>query len=227
MLFIFYFWSWILEKSSKSWASSYKNESHLLLVGMTVCLESFLPTGCRTFICWKKQQNCWSILVWIADCWFSSNILLTSRNPKNNCWISRIFGVRSGGKDYGLCSYNKWSQQVGGLDAFLYEAAQNFEVFSKIQDQNEKIKNLKRLMSFSRPFQRYHSEAYPIWSDPLKHADALPTKLRHTPNINFLSRFIFLMWLLITNVLLMKYTSPSSIIIFITVPRRLFIPALQ
>jgi hypothetical protein len=22
------------------------------------------------------------ILVWIADCWFSSNILLTSRNPK-------------------------------------------------------------------------------------------------------------------------------------------------
>jgi hypothetical protein len=25
---------------------------------------------------------------------------------------------------------------VGGLDAFLYEAAQNFEVFSKIQDQN-------------------------------------------------------------------------------------------
>jgi hypothetical protein len=25
---------------------------------------------------------------------------------------------------------------IGGLDAFLYEAAQNFEVFSKIQDQN-------------------------------------------------------------------------------------------
>jgi hypothetical protein len=31
---------------------------------------------------------------------------------------------------------------VGGLDAFLYEAAQNFKVFSKIQDQNKNIKNL-------------------------------------------------------------------------------------
>jgi hypothetical protein len=29
-----------------------------------------------------------------------------------------------------------------GLDAFLYEAAQNFEVFSKIQDQTQKIQNL-------------------------------------------------------------------------------------
>jgi hypothetical protein len=51
-------------------------------------------------------------LVWIADCWFSSNILLTSRNPKNNCWISRIFGVRFGRKDRGLCPYNPWSHQV-------------------------------------------------------------------------------------------------------------------
>ncbi len=28
------------------------------------------------------------------------------------------------------------TQQVGGLDAFLYAEAQNLEVFSKIQDQN-------------------------------------------------------------------------------------------
>ncbi len=31
---------------------------------------------------------------------------------------------------------NPWSQQVGGLDAFLYEAAHNFELFSNIQGQN-------------------------------------------------------------------------------------------
>jgi hypothetical protein len=37
-------------------------------------------------------------------------------------------------------------------------AAQNFEVFSKIQDQNLK-------MSFSRPIQLYHSHADPIWPD--------------------------------------------------------------
>jgi hypothetical protein len=43
-------------------------------------------------------------------------------------------------KDRGLCPYNPWSQQVGGLDAFLYEAAQNFEVFSNFQNQKLKIK---------------------------------------------------------------------------------------
>jgi hypothetical protein len=78
-------------------------------------------------------------LVWIAEWW---NSLHTSCNPKNNGWISRIFGARFGGKDCGLCPYNPWSQQLGGLDAFLYEAAQTFEVFSNIQNQKSKIKNL-------------------------------------------------------------------------------------
>ncbi len=62
--------------------------------------------------------------------------LTRTRNPKTNCWLNRIFGDRFGEKDCDLWPYNSWSQQVGGLDAFLYEAAQNFEVFSKIQDQN-------------------------------------------------------------------------------------------
>jgi hypothetical protein len=34
------------------------------------------------------------------------NILLTSRNPKNNCWLSRVFGARYGRKDCDLCPYN-------------------------------------------------------------------------------------------------------------------------
>ncbi len=41
-------------------------------------------------------------------------------------------------------------EEAGGM-YFCMIAAQNFEVFSNIQDQNLKIKNLKRLMSFSRP----------------------------------------------------------------------------
>jgi hypothetical protein len=45
-------------------------------------------------------------------------------------------------KDRGLWPYNPWSQQGGWLEAFLYEAAQNFELFSNIQDQNKKIKNI-------------------------------------------------------------------------------------
>ncbi len=39
------------------------------------------------------------------------------------------------------------------LEAFLYLAAKNFELFSKIQDQNKKTKNLERFMSFPRPIQ--------------------------------------------------------------------------
>ncbi len=40
-----------------------------------------------------------------------------------------------------ICTYFvPWSQQVGGLHAFLYKAAQNFEVFSNIQ--NQKLKDL-------------------------------------------------------------------------------------
>jgi hypothetical protein len=51
------------------------------------------------------------------------------------------------------------------LDSFLHEVAQNFELLSNIQDQKLKIKNLQRLMSFSRPIQWYHSHADPIWPD--------------------------------------------------------------
>ncbi len=112
-------------------------ESNLLLVRITVYIESFLPIGWRTFVWWKNPPKCCTILVWIAGWW---NSLLTSCKTKTNCWLSRIFGDRFGGKDCGLWPYNP-SQQVGGLDAFLYEAAQNFEVFSKIQDQ--KIKKSK------------------------------------------------------------------------------------
>jgi hypothetical protein len=45
------------------------------------------------------------------------------------------------------------------LDSFLYEAAQNFEVFSNIQNRN--LKNLW-VMSFSRAI---HSHADPVWPE--------------------------------------------------------------
>ncbi len=46
-----------------------------------------------------------------AGCWDS---LLTSRNPKNNWCLSRIFGARYGGKDRGWSTCKPWSQHVGG-----------------------------------------------------------------------------------------------------------------
>jgi hypothetical protein len=44
-------------------------------------------------------------------------------------------------KDCGLCPFNLSAEEVGGLELFLYETAQNFELFSNIQDQNLKNQN--------------------------------------------------------------------------------------
>ncbi len=62
--------------------------------------------------------------------------VLVSRNPKNNWYLSRIFGAQFGEKDRGLSTCKPWTEQAGGLEAFLHEAAQNFEVVLNIQDQN-------------------------------------------------------------------------------------------
>ncbi len=79
---------------------------------------------------WKiLLKNC-TILVWIAVCWNSS---LTSRNPKNICCLSCIFEARFSVKDSGLCTYKPRSEQAGGLEAFLYLAAQKSELFSNIK----------------------------------------------------------------------------------------------
>jgi hypothetical protein len=55
------------------------------------------------------------------------------------------------------------------MEALLYLAAQNFILFSKIQDQNlkknQKDKILQRLMSFPRPIQWYYSHVDIICPD--------------------------------------------------------------
>ncbi len=66
MFLIFSIHFWIFEKTSKFWTASYRNESNLLTVRITVCIESFLPIGWRAFIWWKNLPNGCSILVWIA-----------------------------------------------------------------------------------------------------------------------------------------------------------------
>jgi hypothetical protein len=47
-----------------------------------------------------------------------------------------LFRDRFGEKVYGLCSYYPSAEEVGGVDVSLYEAAQNFEIFSNMQDQS-------------------------------------------------------------------------------------------
>ncbi len=51
--------------------------------------------------------------------------------------VSPIFGAQFRGKDQGCGTCKPWSKQVGGwrLDSFLHEAAPNFELFIKFQDQ--------------------------------------------------------------------------------------------
>ncbi len=80
-----------------------------------------------------KKSAKW-LLYFRLDCGLlvSSNILLTSRNPKNNCWLSRICGARFGEKRLRFVPMQP-------IQAFLHEAAQNFEVFSNIQKWNKKI----------------------------------------------------------------------------------------
>ncbi len=64
---IFKFYSWIFEKTSKFWAASCKNQSNLLLVQITVCIESCIPIGWRTFIWWKICQSALLFLFSLHD----------------------------------------------------------------------------------------------------------------------------------------------------------------
>ncbi len=71
----------------------------------------------------------------LQDVGILQNILLTSCNPKSSCWISRIFGAWFWEK-IAVCAHTNRVLNKQGLDSFLYEAAQIFEVFSNIQNEN-------------------------------------------------------------------------------------------
>jgi hypothetical protein len=86
----------------------------------------------------KKFAKVLQFFVWIVGCWNSLNILLTSHPPNVKCIFPTLFGDWFGGKDCILYTYNLCAEEVGWLDGFFYEAAQNFELLSKIQDKNKK-----------------------------------------------------------------------------------------
>jgi hypothetical protein len=159
MFLILKFWSWIFEKSAKIWAASYKNESNLLLVGITVCLESFLPIGCRPLICWKNPPK------W-CQFWFRLQIVGFLHSQ---AVISRTIGdfpallEHGSAENIAVCAHNPWSQQGGWLEAFLYEAAQNFEVFFKYS--RSKLKNQKPIVAVDVFFQAYPMVPLSGWSN--------------------------------------------------------------
>ena len=137
MFLNFYFWSWIFETTPKFWAAPCKNESNLLLVRFTVCIESCLPIGWRTFIWWKNPPKCSSILVWVAEWW---NCLHASRNPKNNWCLSRIYGIRFGEKDRGLSTYKPWTEQAGDWVQFCMKRLRTLKLFQIFSTEIKKSK---------------------------------------------------------------------------------------
>ncbi len=113
---IFKFQFWMFETTSKFWASSYKNESNLLLVRITVCKESFLPIGWHTFIWWKNPPKGCTILVWlwnvgILHSWAVIPHFWSTVHRKRSQFVNIQTVI-----------------QTRRLEAFLYWAAQNFEL---------------------------------------------------------------------------------------------------
>ncbi len=91
--------------------------------------DCFLFTGTLLFD--EKTRQCAALF------WFGLRIveilqvLLTGR-PPNKKWIRpAFFGDRFGGKYCGLCTKNLPAEEVGCLDGFLYEAAQNSRSIKK------------------------------------------------------------------------------------------------
>ncbi len=115
----------VLSRFMQNWTQSPACSVH----GLHRMLSS---SGWRTFIWWKNPPICSSILVRVAEWWTFSP---ASRNPKNNWCLSRFYRIRFGEKDRRLSTYKPWTEQAGGLEAFLHGVAQNFEVVLKIQDQ--------------------------------------------------------------------------------------------
>jgi hypothetical protein len=100
-----------------------------LVHGLHRNLSSYWLAHCYLL---KNPPKASSFLVWIAE-WRSYS--LSSRNPKDNWCLSRIYGIRFGEKDHGLSTCKPLTEQAWGLEAFLHGAAQNFELLSNIQDQ--------------------------------------------------------------------------------------------
>jgi hypothetical protein len=80
-----------------------------------------------------------SILVWISGCWYSSNILLTCRPPKNTVVVNFLafFGDRLDGRDGALrytILYNPSAEEAGGLDVFSIKQLRTLNFFQDLSN---------------------------------------------------------------------------------------------
>ncbi len=160
-------------------------------VWITVCIESCLPFGWRTFFKWKNLPKCCSILVWIAGCW---NFLLTSRNPENNWCLSCIFGAWLSGKDHGLTTCKPWSKQEGGWIHFCMKRLRilnSYKIFKTKKNQKPTVIDVLFKAYPMVPLSCRSNIAGYCWTVPLKilsiytiwYGLSLKTMLRYSPFI--------------------------------------------
>ncbi len=131
---IFHFSLEYLKRLQRSELIHTKKNPTSCLFGSRFVKNYFLSIGWRTFICWKNPPKGYSILVWIAGCWNSSNILLTGHNPKNNCRLSGIFGAWFAFCAQTNCDPNK--QEVRFI--FVWSSSELWSLFKKLKNEIKK-----------------------------------------------------------------------------------------
>ncbi len=140
-LLIFKFESWIFEKISKFWAASYKNEFNLLLVRVTVCIESFLPIGWRTFIRWKNPPS--AAVFWFGLRDVGNLQIFYSPAVLQRTIVYYLAFLEPGlAKKIAVCALTTVCRR-NRRNGFLYEDAQNL-IRSIFKYSRLKLKNLKR-----------------------------------------------------------------------------------
>ncbi len=97
---------------------------------------------------WSELYGKASILVRIAGCWYSSNILLSSRNPKTNWCLSRIYGVRFGGKDRGLSTSNLDPNKQEDWIQFCMKRLRTLKSFKIFNSEIKKLKTYSGWCTF-------------------------------------------------------------------------------
>ncbi len=141
----------MFEKSSKFWAPSHKNTSNSPISSADGLYGhkpySFPPN--------RGLQKCGKVNNCSLDYGSWVEYLKNSNFPQSKSTLADFSSNKMrqpiGRKD----SIQAVSQRMRRLEALLY-LAPNFELFSKFKIKIKIIKNLKRLLSFSRPIPWYH-----------------------------------------------------------------------
>ncbi len=148
--FIFLFWSRIFKKSSKFWASKYKNASYFLILRQTAIIESFLPIDWRTFIWWKNQPKCCTIWFGMWDARILQ--IFYSRAVVHRTIVdSPAFLDTSLAEKIAVCVHLTrlvCRRSIGGFEVFLNKRLRTLNFFQIFKIKIQKYKTYKGWCTF-------------------------------------------------------------------------------